>query len=583
MPGIALACAFAILPSTTHADPATVQNDKFWLDTDRNLLASQGGGVFKFGAKWYWYGVRYTGAATYYADPSNPVKNAVFQSITCYSSTDLVNWKFEGDVLTKSTPNAQITDTTWIGRMGVAYSRNTKKYVLVTQYQRGPHGDGELFATSDAPTGPFKFERVQNAITNITTGLTGDQTLFVDDDGKAYLCASNHSGRGTTYIAPLRESDYLNVEPATQVFRSTKISGSVDGQVGDGKGREGNCMFRYRGRYYIAASDLHGWNASHAYYITATNILGPYSQEMLMGGTDEDFSHVSQTGLFFRVDGMKDTTVVFAGDRWSDFAGNGLGYNQWCPLSFQGSAPVFHSLSEWTMDAVTGSWQVGHGNNWVLNPSFEADRISTATMAGWTSGSSVAMANINEKDRARTGNFCHRYAAASGCTADLVQSIANLPAGTYQLSAWVQSSGGQNSASIFIRDFGGAEKTVSVSAASGSWKKVSIPGIAATSGKASLGLRTDAKAGNWIKSDDWELVRTDATEVVRAKTGTRIAVASAKAVLAGVVLTVPGDAPVVEVFDLSGNFLERIRLEGGRLDLRDHGFGGGLYLVRVLE
>jgi hypothetical protein len=161
--------------------------------------------------------------------------------------------------------------------------------------------------------------------------MTGDQTVFNDDDGKAYLICSSQSGRANLYVAPLRASDYLQVEEATRIF--------------GGAGREGNCMFKYRGRYYFCSSDLHGWNASHCYYISATNIMGPYSPEKIMANTDLDFCHVTQTGFFITDNGTKDTTVLFCGDRWSDFAGNGAGFNQWCPLSFGGIEPVFESVS----------------------------------------------------------------------------------------------------------------------------------------------------------------------------------------------------------------------------------------------
>ena len=62
-------------------------------------------------------------------------------------------------------------------------------------------------------------------------------------------------------------------------------------------------MFKYNGRYYFCSSDLHGWNASHSYYIAATNIMGPYGAEGIIGNTDNDFSHVTQTGLFITVKG----------------------------------------------------------------------------------------------------------------------------------------------------------------------------------------------------------------------------------------------------------------------------------------
>ena len=62
-------------------------------------------------------------------------------------------------------------------------------------------------------------------------------------------------------------------------------------------------MFKYNGMYYFCSSDLHGWNASHSYYIAASNIMGPYGAEGVIGNTDNDFSHVTQTGFFITVKG----------------------------------------------------------------------------------------------------------------------------------------------------------------------------------------------------------------------------------------------------------------------------------------
>ena len=116
-------------------------------------------------------------------------------------------------------------------------------------------------------------------------------------------------------------------------------------------------MFKVNGLYYACSSDLHGWNASHSYCISATNIMGPYGAEVVMGNTDLDFSHVTQTGLFITVKGTAQSTVIFGGDRWSDFAGNGIGFNDWTPLTFNGTTPVMQSMSEWSIDATDGTWE----------------------------------------------------------------------------------------------------------------------------------------------------------------------------------------------------------------------------------
>ena len=127
-------------PAGPPARGALIHNDTFWKDTSGTPIYSQGGGVFTFNGTYYWYGVKYNGAVSYAA---NTKKNSdtSFAAITCYSSTDLVTWKHENDVLTTASLGANVDSGTWIGRMGVVYNATTKKYVLISQYQavrRGP-------------------------------------------------------------------------------------------------------------------------------------------------------------------------------------------------------------------------------------------------------------------------------------------------------------------------------------------------------------------------------------------------------------------------------------------------------------
>jgi hypothetical protein len=475
--------------AATASTAQLIQNDVFWKDTSGDTLYSESGNVIKVGSTYYWYGNKYAGAVTYAAKPTGKNSDFTFDGVTCYSSTDLVNWKFENTVLVQSAvPGSSAAD--WFGRMGVAYNATTQTYVLIMEYIPTTVTLGEeLFATSSTPTGPFVFDHIQDTLTNVANNAPGDQTVFTDDDGQAYLILSSADGRSNLYVAPLQPSDFLAVEPATRIF--------------GGPGREGNCMFKYNGVYYFNSSDLHGWNASHTYTISATNILGPYSAEVVMANTDADFSHVTQTGFFITVQGTSQSTVIFAGDRWSAFAGNGLGFNQWVPLTFVGTAPQFQSLSQWSLDAVTGTWSVGPGNNYALNPSFEADRVTMAQPAGWiTSGTASSNASGGH-----TGDWKWLLSSTAAYQSSLTQSVTGLPNGTYTLAAWVESSGGQSVAQMFATGFGGAEIDASVNTPIANWLQVSIPGIVVTNGTCQIGVRTTASANQWLDVDDFTLVK----------------------------------------------------------------------------
>lgn len=484
---IALGAAFVFccVSSPLKVAAQTITNDAFRMDTSGNPIYAQGGGIFKFGNTWYWYGVKYNGAVTYYNNPSAGKNSDVsFNAFTCYSSTNLVDWKFENNIMTASSPGLE--GAGWVGRMGVAYNANTHKYVLLSQFS-GNNGSGILFATCDTPTGNFVYDHIQTSVP-IVNNSTGDQSLFLDTDGTAYLICSSSHGRSHLYVLPLDPADYLTVDAGDNVF--------------NGYGREGNMMFKYNGRYYFCSSDLHGWNASHCYVIDSTNILGTYSAEYVMNRSDLDFCHVSQTGFGFTVTGTNGTTVIFDGDRWCDFAGNGIGYNQWCPITFDGATPTFQSVTEFNLNAAAGTWSVGTGNNYILNPGFEADRVSQTNVAGWTStGSGFGNASGSHDP----GNWHFRHYSVGAYTATTHQLVTGLTNGTYALSVWYESSGGQPTARIFARNFGSAELDTNVNTAQASWRQVAIPKIPVTAGQCDVGLYSVASANQSVDVDDWSL------------------------------------------------------------------------------
>lgn len=494
---IIAAAGIAVASLGAVAQAQTIQNDVFWKDTGENFIYSQGGGVLQVGDTYYWYGVKYNGAVTYAANPTKKNSDTGFAGVTCYSSKDLVNWKFEGIVLKPDQAAGG-----WFGRIGVVYNAKTQKYVLAGQGGSPNWQFGEYFATSDSPTGPFKFARVQpeSEMTFFVNNNTGDQTLFQDDDGKAYVIASNVKGRTNLYVAPLRESDFLAID-------GSKTVNIHKSRVG---GREGNAMFKHDGVYYFCSSDLHGWNTSQTYCMSATNILGPYSEEFVLEGTQYDFSHVTQTGFFIMVNGTKGSFVVNAGDRWSDFAGNGLGFNQWLPISFETGKPVFHSLSQWNINAKEGTWSVGDGNNYCLNPTFEADRVSQTSLTGWKLAK-ASSENINSTSKKRTGRW-GLYLTGSNS----ISQTLTVPNGKYKLTAYVQSSGGQKSATIFAKDFGASEVNADISAESSSWQQKKAPEFEVKNGKVTIGFSIDGGSDKWIAIDDIELVKTskDAAPIV---------------------------------------------------------------------
>jgi hypothetical protein len=506
------------------AQTGSIRNDVFWNTPDGRPIYSQGGGIFQFvdkatGAKkYYWYGVHYQEADTYRKDPSVTLNTkTTFESVTCYSSTDLVNWTFEADVLSKDEVNRE--GATWLGRLGVAYIEQLKKYAMVVQ-----HGGKVMFAVSDSPTGQFKWHQEISMMDMIGTTNTGDQTVFTDDDGKSYLVYSYGRGRNKIYVSEIGvKNGKVDLLDCTQVFK--------------GEGREGNCMFRYKGKYYMAASNLYGWDASLVYYLVADDVRGPYlpANEMrVMKGAAEDYGHVTQTGFFYTLKGSQQETVIYCGDRWANFAGNGLGYNQWFPISFEGNVPYFNSLSSWTLHSSTGAWKVNKDNNYVRNGSFEADRKLIPSpvkplqdeLTGWLN-------TVMEGNRAKVGDSLSPVLNAQNTVADrkfvigekslnlsdrvnfkrkTSQTITSTPFvkledGRYNLTAKLKNSGGFSKLEMYAES-NGKRSSHQVKNANASWQTITIKEITVKGGKAEIGFLAHGKANSFCVIDDVSFTRS---------------------------------------------------------------------------
>ena len=514
-----------VTPTPTPDNPwpdewVTITNNVFRVDTDGNPIFSQGGGIFDFidpetnTYKHYWYGIRYVGSEMYHKDTTRIFNNDVtFVAVTCYSSMDLSNWKFEGNVLTSESHSDLSSD--WVGRMGVAYLSEAKKYVLVVQ-----QGYYVWIAMANSPTEQFVFHRRINMMdeTGLDTTNTGDQTVFTDDDGTSYLvyCNGNegYGHRGRIFVSKIAwDAEKEEVFLANPRNLDTPRNFANPPMIFEGAGSEGNSMFKYEGKYYNTGSYLYGWNASPAkYQVTDNSIVGSYRPSLrdmyVMVNAEKDYSHVSQTGFYYVLKGTKQTTVIYAGDRWAAFAENGIGFNQWVPLNIDGDTVTFNSLSQWMLNPKTGEWKVADGNNYVLNGAFEADRVVVRNIAGWTNSGETS-AITNEASGTKPGGKFHMaFTGSTGpFTAGLSQEI-ELPDGDYIMRADVRA----NVAGATVAELYAGSATLNLKDRGNTWAEVSLP-VTVTGGRITVGARVEGvPGGQWLNFDNISLVKASYVE-----------------------------------------------------------------------
>lgn len=449
----AFASVFAVQTAAamTRGGAADVKvvNDAWIRGGDGEVVCRQGGGIFRFGDAWYRYGVDYPVAHEFASNSVRIAKSNYDGSrVIAFVSRDFAQWEAKGSVVA----DGEIPPG-WIGRMGVAKVGATYAIVIQTAL-------GVSVYTAATPLGPFRHSHELD-FTGITGFKgTGDQTVFADEDtGKYYLVFSKPKGRDRTYVAELG----LDAEGRVGIVRWQEVFGGFN--------REANCMFKRGGRYYLCASNIYGWDASLTYWLVGDTPFGPFKREKgadmnVMAGCERDYSHVSQVGFFYTLrsaDGRE--LVLYYGDRWTQWADNGKGFEVCEPISFDESdAPRFHSLSSWWLDPKAATWRVADDNNWCLNGSFDADRrlLPLANkprqehITGWRveviEGNRIALDNP-ASPHLNASNSVPDHAFVSGKFALVIddtvpfrrrvtQKIEGLPDGDYNLSYMIDEGNG---------------------------------------------------------------------------------------------------------------------------------------------
>jgi F5/8 type C domain/Glycosyl hydrolases family 43 len=301
----------------------TIKNGDFWLDTDGNRIEAHGAGVIQVGDAWYWIGEDKSGNST------------SFKAVNCYRSTDLSHWTFRNAIITRQTSTELNAADRIIERPKVVYNESTQKYVMWL------HWEGQNYATAEA--GVFTSDTVDGDYTQVrhfqpNSNMSRDDTLFKDDDGKAYfLSASNNNADLSLYALT---DDYTDV--ASQI--TTLWAGSF---------REAPAIMKAGGTYFIVNSAATNWDPNQQKFATATAMNGTWSS---LSNVGDATGYDTQTAFVIPVKGTKATTYIYAGDRWQDPDLKSSKYI-WLPLRVvAGTKLAMNYYDSWQLDVTTGEW-----------------------------------------------------------------------------------------------------------------------------------------------------------------------------------------------------------------------------------
>jgi len=344
-----------------------------WNDAEDAPINAHGGCVVFYNGTYYWFG----------EDRTKFESNGV----SCYASTDLYNWKRVGLALkADGTPREDLNDISQgrlFERPKVIYNPKTKKWVMWSHWEKSSSDYGAArvcVAVSDSVTGPYTFYKTFRPNGNESR----DQTLFVDNDGKAYHICSTAMNSNTN-IALLRD-DYLEPEGTNlQVLKGEKC--------------EAAAIFKWKDVYYGLFSGCTGWNPNPGRRAMAKDIMGEWK---LHGNFATDplkqVSYRSQPCYVLKVEGRKDAFIYMA-DRWNP---NDVEHSThvWLPVSMRSGLPVVRWYDQWDLSVFDKMYrykrtaEIVSGNIYALLEQ-QADRLVSKPANGFTIADDNDEINLN--------------------------------------------------------------------------------------------------------------------------------------------------------------------------------------------
>lgn len=223
----------------------------------------------------------------------------------CYSSKDMVNWTDHGAV-------ASLKNFSWCTKTNGAWApqcieRNGKFYLYVPI-----HGEGISVLVSDSPTGPFTDPVGKRLVESDHIWQDIDPTVFVDDDGQAYLYWGNPSlwyvklnKDMISYDTTIGKNGVVSVEMTAEAFGS---KAGRDGKPGTTY-TEGPWFYKRNNLYYMiyAAEGI----PEYISYSTSNSPVGPWTYKGHIMNRADHLAFTNHAGII----DFKGNSYVFYHDQ----------------------------------------------------------------------------------------------------------------------------------------------------------------------------------------------------------------------------------------------------------------------------
>ncbi|MEO8415556.1 MAG: family 43 glycosylhydrolase [Ginsengibacter sp.] len=307
--------------TTMCQEQQVIRPGAIWPDNNGKHIQAHGGGIIRMGATYYWYG-----------EERSQDLDTNYRYVSCYSSKDLINWQFKGNVVKMADP--ENLGRRWVlERPKVFYNKKTKKYVMYFHLDNSSYKVARVgIAVSDLADGQFTFVKSFRPLGHESR----DIGQFIDDDGTAYLVFED---RPFGFRIAKLSDDYMNVEKEMSLVKEHM---------------EGGAIVHYKGLYYSIGSALTGWKPNPNKYATAASLEGPWSALQDIAPPETN-TYGSQSTMLLKVVGTKSTPVIFMADIWKPGTQWDSRY-LWMPLEIGDGKLWVPEPKPWTINIKTGTW-----------------------------------------------------------------------------------------------------------------------------------------------------------------------------------------------------------------------------------
>ncbi|KAI1633066.1 glycoside hydrolase family 43 protein [Biscogniauxia mediterranea] len=393
-----------------------------WTTSNSQHLQAHGAGVIRVDS-------------TYYLIGEDKTNGSAFQNVNCYSSQDLVQWTYEGALLSR-TDSGDLGPNRVVERPKVLFNEATGKYVLWMHIDSSNYGEAKVgVAVGDTVCGSYDYQGSFQPLDH----QSRDMGLFADDDGTGYLLSEDRqNGLRIMKLA----SDYLSVESSTYLW-----SDSI----------EAPALVKVDGRYYMFGSRLTGWDPNDNLYSTSTSLTEGWSAWATFADVGSN-TYTSQTNYVLP---LPDGTVIYLGDRWKSTNLMASTY-VWLPLNISGTTVTMANHASWVPPATAAP----ASTTYAFSSATYAGSARNVSCSGCSSGSAAGYIGGDENGsltftgirsdastrstvqiRYANGDSTSRYAGVRVNGADAIK-IAFLPTfgsvGTSTLHVDLQTGGDGN-------------------------------------------------------------------------------------------------------------------------------------------